>query len=117
MPEEDIKRTIEGKEARTPRPNLLDVVMIDGKLAQVLPVDDRICFLKERARTGKINAPIINWDDYDGIVVDEEVQDLVARGEITNDEYNAIHYGPEQKESPHLRDYVTFFGRFTKKKK
>ena len=109
------------KESFTPRPNLLDVVEIDGRLAQVSPGTDRIIFLDDIVRLeGNLqlhHLHNINWDDYDFKEPDEEnftsyVLDLREKREISSEEYMAVYWGSEQEEHPYLRDCVTFFGRY-----
>ena len=114
---------IMGKKSLTPNPRTLDVVGIDGKLAQVVSAgadEGDVIFLDDRVKLG-INLQLshlhhINWNDYDFEKSGEEncktVSDLRERGEISLEEYMAVHWGPEQEENPYLRGRVTFFGRY-----
>jgi len=43
----------------TPRPNLQDVVMVDGRWAQVTSGGDLIVYLDD------LSSAHINWDEYD----------------------------------------------------
>lgn len=117
MTEKEPKNLFEQRESPTPRPSLLDVVMIEGRLAQVSPTTDYIIFLDEKARTGDNKSYIINWDEYECEVVNSYVETLRKNNEISEEEYMAVRWGPEQKDRPYLRDYVTFFGKYKKKNK
>jgi len=110
------------KESCTLRPSLLDIVAIDGRLAQVDPGERSILFLDDKARLGRNlqlhNMHEIDWGDYDFIEGSSGfVSFLRDKGEISSDEYMAVRWGPEQEENPHLRDFVRFFGRYESKKR
>ena len=115
MTEKKVRRATES-EPSEPRPSLLDVVMIDGRWAQVGPFLHKVIFLDEKFKTGENISHPVNWDDYEAEIVDGYVKDIRESREMSEDEYNAIHYGPEQEKFPELRDKVTFFGRYEKKR-
>jgi hypothetical protein len=99
------------------RPGLLDIVEIDGRLAQVRPSERCVVFLDE-ITNGEMIAPEkiheIRWDDYDFMGFDNVfyVGDLRKRSMITDEQYMAVRWGPEQDEYPLLRDGVTYSGRY-----
>jgi len=105
----------------TPRPNLLDVVEIDGRLSQVRPGLNSIMYLDEKVKIGTIKAEYIheiNWDDFEFEKTNAEeyyVIDLRENNRISEEEYMAVHWGPEQEEHPYLRGHVTFFGIYNLK--
>jgi len=115
MPER-INHKIEHKESPMPHPSLLDVVMVDGRWAQVVPGSDSIAFLDEKVGKKYSVAHEINWDDYDFIPLDERfVGDLVDNSKMTDVEYSKIAWGSEQDEHPELKECVTVFGEYKKK--
>ena len=96
----------------TRRPSLLDVIRIDGRLAQVIVGGDHIKFLDD----GSVVE--INWDEYnfkEPAKYRTHISDLVRENQIKETEFQVIHWGPEQEEKPQLRNFVTFFGIYTKK--
>jgi hypothetical protein len=103
------------QEKQTPRPNLLDVVKIDGRWAQVLFTGRHIEFLDDGSRTE------VNWDDYrliisfegKGVRVCDIKEDLGE--ELSESEIEKIHWGPEEKEYPYLKTRVSVFGEYIKK--
>lgn len=121
--EGELKNQIKQKESSTPtpRPELLDVVAIDGRWAQVLlqlEDESRIIFLSEKAKTGRNKKYEINWDKYKyEKIINGRVGTLRERGEISKEEYMAVYWGDEQKNNPMLRDCVTVFGKYTIKNK
>ena len=107
-----------------PKPALLDVVQIDGMWAQVLPSREQIKFLGDLAE-GTDEAVDINWDEMDfepyfsndtTDVSGGSVLDLLKNQEITNEEYWAVRWGPEQEQHPQLRQQVHVFGKYFSKK-
>ena len=100
-----------------PRPNLLDIVKIDGKWAQVMTGGNIIRFLYD------LSTETINWDDY------QMVQSFKAPSEppyvgglidkkivtFTETEIQNIRWGTEEKDSPELKLQVKVFGEFEKK--
>lgn len=107
---------IEQKESQTPRPALLDVIKVDGRWAQVGVREDSICFIDEKTGEQYHIAHNIDWNDYNFHELDENsVMDLLENGIITDDEYEKIYWGQEQKKHPHLKGHVTVFGEYTKK--
>ena len=113
MPEKE--QPFKGPESveQTPRPNLLDVVKIDGRWAQVVADGNWIKYLDDQ------NQIKINWDDFQrtkdwgGLPV-WEVKESES---FTPEELKRIHWGQEQVQHPHLREEVSVFGEFEKKKK
>ena len=94
--------------------------MIDDRLAQVYSEEgENIVFLDERPAGGKINKlSEIRWNEYTyeklpGIL---NVGDLRTSKQISEKEYMAVHWGPEEEANPYFRDGVKFFGQFKKKK-
>jgi hypothetical protein len=116
--EKESHSLVEQKESLTPRPGLLDVVIIDGKLAKVAPDLDSVIFLEEEAKTGKKIPHQINWDEYEYKKIRDiaTVGNLREKGMITEEEYYKVHWGSEEEHNPYIRDYVTFFGEFKRKK-
>lgn len=110
MPEkEKLPQNQESKE-QTPRPNLLDVVKIDGSWAQVIWFGNYIKYLDDESKVP------INWDDFmlvkdwNGLTV-IEVKESTS---FTEKELTHIHWGPEQKQYPYLSGMVCVFGEFEK---
>jgi hypothetical protein len=95
----------------TPRPNLLDVVKIDGRWAQVILSGRDIAYLDDGTSVE------INWDNF--IVVKEwkglPVWKVRESTYFTDKELGHIHWGPEQKQHPHLKEEVRVFGEYIKK--
>ncbi len=95
---------------KTPRPNTLDIVKIDGRWAQsnynlITFLDDKTIFS-------------INWDDYK--LVKEwggsPVSLVKERENFTEKEISNIYWGPEEKKYPKLKEQVSVFGEFEKNK-
>jgi len=95
---------------KTPRPNTLDIVKIDGRWAQsnynlITFLDDKTIFS-------------INWDDYK--LVKEwggsPVSLVKKQAAFTKEEISRIHWGSEEKKYPYLKEEVSVFGEFEKKK-
>ena len=128
LPKAQLKNLNDQKETPAPEPSLLDVVIIDGRLAQVSFDNKHILFLDEKSVTSRISKLQgsrkygklykINWKEYDYEKVHgaSTVGDLRDKGEISDDEYMTVHWGPEEKADPYMRDGVIFFGKLTKKK-
>ena len=95
-------------------PQLLDVVKIDGRWAQVI-TEDAVKYLDNQ------QIEKINWQDYRFQPIKRKdcsectrvwVNDLLEARQISSEEYNNLHWGPEQEKNPNLRDYITVFGEF-----
>jgi hypothetical protein len=123
MPEKNDHTESPESQEPTPEPNLLDVVKIDRRWAQVGPVINYIAFLDEGG-FGRANPREINWDDYNCEKFDKYkcnnstnvwVSDLVSEDQISPDEYMAIHWGSEELTNPRIRDFVTVFAKYTLK--
>ncbi len=111
MPEKQrMPENIESTEP-TPRPNLLDVVKIDGHWAQVVGGGKLLLYLDDKSTES------IDWNDFKftkdwkGLPV-SFVRESV---DFTEKELKRIHWGPEQKYNPSLREEVSVFGEFEKK--
>jgi len=107
-----------------PKPALLDVVLLDDMWAQVMPSRDQVKFLGDLA-DGHDEAVDVDWDkmDFEPYFSNEKtdisegcVQDLLRNKEISDEEYWAVRWGPEQEENPHLRQLVKVFGKYYSKK-
>lgn len=117
-----MRKSAETRENRqsAPCPHLLDVVQVDGRWAQVI-------------MTGKLNNTIkylddqsiehIKWEEFDCKTFSKYpnttfiyVGDLLREGKISPNEYEKIHWGPEQEEYPFLKKNVEVFGIYTRKK-
>jgi len=96
--DENFQNRIENKESFTPRPHLLDVVKIGDRLAQVAPSSNHIIFLNEKAETGLNKAYLINWDDYICEETNKHVVDLRKSGDMSDDEFWAVHWDSEDYE-------------------
>jgi hypothetical protein len=94
----------------TPHPNTLDVVMIDGRWAQTA-TDTLINYLDDGSSSH------INWEDYTLIKkFDDSIVKYVKNQEnFTEKEISRIHWGPEEKEHPYLKEQVKVFGKYQKK--
>ncbi|MDP3956589.1 MAG: hypothetical protein Q8P97_01160, partial [bacterium] len=96
------------------RPELLDVVKIDGRWAQVIIGGDTVSFLD----TGEKEP--IDWSEYEltsvfrGAVFD--VMKLPGQ-EFKEEEIDNIRWGPEAKKHPELKLEVRVFGEYVSKKK
>jgi len=103
----------------TPRPNLLDVVKIDGRWAQAIIRGDTVRYLDDKSETG------INWNDYNCQFFDKYkkanctnvwVGDLIEEGQITQDEYKSVVWGSiSEPPTERNKQFVTVFGIYTKK--
>lgn len=93
----------------TPQPHLLDVVKINGRWAQV--IDLKYVKYLDNENVEEINWDEFNWQRGKNIAV----RDLIDHQEIDRQQYMTIHWGSEQEERPHLRDFVTVFGEYNKK--
>jgi hypothetical protein len=103
----------------TPHPKVLDVILIDGRWAQVRVDVNHINFLD-----GDENIQSINWDEYR--LSKKYATETVSVGAymlflpdaITEKEIGQIRWGVEQEQSPELRLLVlegTVFGEYEKK--
>jgi hypothetical protein len=101
-----------GEREVTPRPNLLDIVMIDGRWAQVIFTGNVIKYLDDNQNES------IDWDDY---ILRTKINSCVriARDErghtFTAQEMRNMHWGPEDQESPELKDEINVYGIYEKK--
>ena len=110
----EVKKSFEGQEPRETfeRPHELDVVKIDGRWAQAKS-SARITYLDD------MSDALIDWHDYrmikdwKGWMV-QIVKEITA---FSAQELKNIHWGPEEKEHPHLKEVVSVFGEFEKKTK
>ena len=78
----------------TPRPNLLDVVNVDGRFAQVRIGGNHIKYLDNESVVE------IDWSEYSFLkpsLHKTHVIDLVRENKISEKEYRVIHWGSEQK--------------------
>lgn len=99
------------KDGKTPRPAVLDVIEIDGRLAQHVGYDIIVFLDNQEAING------FNWDDYSYERTPSiTVGDLVSDNIINEQEWKRIKWGPEENGNPYLRNTVTFFGKYKKKK-
>lgn len=94
----------------TSRPELLDIIKIDGRWAQVRGGRSYIKYLDDGSTVP------IDWDDFKlierihGAVKFIKNQEGFSKEEIAN-----IHWGPEQEQNPALKEEATVFGKFEKK--
>ncbi|MFA6393340.1 MAG: hypothetical protein WCW25_00485 [Patescibacteria group bacterium] len=108
------------KITNTEHPELLDLVIIDGKWAQVIHGGNTIKFLEDE------KAHPINWDDY--ILVEKinkglanflEFDELAMNNFVTLKELENIYYDAETKASEGSKDIlklnVKVFGKYVKK--
>ena len=104
------------KMEHTPRANTLDVIEVDGRLAQYYGgLFDNLIFLDDGS-TGSMGPK--DWDKYvfePAKTGENMVSFLKKQGRISETEYERVRWGPEQKEHPYLKGVVTFFGRYRKK--
>ncbi len=107
------QKAFENKESTepTPRPNLLDVVKIDGRWAQTILGGECVRYLDDDSKV------FINWDDF--IFVKDwktlPVWKVKESTSFTKKELRQIHWGPEQEKHPYLREAVRVFGEFEKR--
>lgn len=102
--------------SQTPRPNLLDVVKIDGRWAQVIISGHAVRYLDNKDETK------INWDDYNCQFFNKYnstyiwVSDLVEESQITQEEYESVVFGSiSDPPTDTAKMCVTVFGIYTKK--
>lgn len=97
------------------RPELLDVVKIDGRWAQVIIGGDTVSFLD----TGEKEP--IDWSEYEltnvfrGAIAISDIMKLPEQ-EFTKEEIERIRWGPEEKKHPELKLEVRVFGEYVGKK-
>lgn len=96
---------------KTPRPNTLDVIKIDGRWAQVIAPGGSIKYLDDESLA------FIDWQDYLYIKDWEKltVSDVKKLSNFPKEELERVHWGPEQKKHPYLREQVRVFGEFNKR--
>jgi|GEM_PF-1953155 len=107
------KKTVE----QTPHPNLLDVVKIDGRFAQVLGGGNYIKYLDDKSISS------INWEEYffkkftDNNHYRDKlyVSDLLEKKLISFEEYMSVHWNEDKKEDIDNKRNVIFFGIYKKK--
>lgn len=92
------------------RPHLLDVVKVNGRWAQVQFAGNHITYLSD----GVMDE--IDWKNY---VLKKDWKGLsvstVKKVEVFSDEEIAqIHWDPEEKEHPKLKEQVSVYGEFEK---
>ncbi len=104
---------LSGEREVTPRPNLLDIVMINGRWAQVIFHGNLVRYLDDKKRER------IDWEDF---ILKEKINFCVriARDErgytFTAQEMQNMHWGPEDQESPELKDEINVYGIYEKNK-
>ncbi|MFH1610396.1 MAG: hypothetical protein ABIA91_00730 [Patescibacteria group bacterium] len=108
------------KQEKTPKPNLMDIVEIDGDLAQVIVAGDTVKYLDSKEDVA------INWDDYDYTPFSKgksatfenvfNVGDLCDKGMITKKQYASIVYSTLDEDPQDIcKKFVKVFGKYTKK--
>ncbi|MCX6785689.1 MAG: hypothetical protein NTZ18_02430 [Candidatus Komeilibacteria bacterium] len=103
------------RKEENPWPKPLDIVKIDSRWAQVASGDS--------PKTGlqfldNLETKIIDWDDYlliEKIDLPIAIFNQIAGEKIGPAEINNVHWGPEQKQHPELREQVNIFGEYTSK--
>lgn len=97
-----------GSQDKIPKPNLLDVVKINGRWAQVVADGRRVNYLSDG--TGED----IDWSKFKmtkswhGL----PVYHVGRESNFTEEEIDHIHWGPEEKDNPRLKTVVSVFGEF-----
>ena len=104
-------KDLEKKELATPRPSLLDIIKLEDRLAQVVGGGDIIRYLDDKTIAE------VNWNEYEY----EEAKPpyvwaLLDNKEMSDSEYLAIHWDSSTEEPSQVKQHVTFFGRYKKKK-
>lgn len=103
--------------AEVPKPNLSDIVQIDGRWAQVGPVQDRVRFLDDP----KGESTIVDWTNYKfqkfymadkSSISGGSVRGLLDRGMMDEKEYWSIITAAKE-ENPHYRAEMNIFGIYT----
>ena len=98
---------------KTPPPDLLDVVKIDGRWAQYRG-GDLFKFLDDES---------VEEIELDDLRLAKEygkasvVSEVKKRENFTPEELSHIHWGSEQSEYPYLREQVRVFGEYKRKNK
>ena len=107
---EESPKNFEARESIVPRPNLLDIVGIEGRLAQVIGAGNSVRYLDDKT------VMQIDWDDYScEVATVPYVWALQKNQEISDDEYRAIHWDATTEADSPVKQYVTFFGRYKRK--
>ena len=109
--EESFSRFLEQQE-RGMLPQLLDIVQIDGRWAQVAGGGTALRYL-DSGQSGEID-----WQDYE--LKEKISQPLMTvlklrPGTFPKELAQAVHWGPEDQEHKHLKLNVTVFGIFRSK--
>ena len=93
------------------QPNLLDVIKINGRWAQVILGGDNIRYLDD------YSIEVINWEKYQ-LVINWKGLAVISVKEschFSEVELQRIHWGSEQKQHPRLKENVAVFGEFEKR--
>lgn len=97
----------------TARPELLDVVKIDGRWAQVKAGGDHVTYLDDGTTELK------NWDEYKVTTdfMSRSIALLEKQGliDFTDQELANVHWGSEQELNPELKKQVRVFAEYIKK--
>ena len=92
-------------------PNLLDLVKIDDRWAQVIFSGFVVRYLDDQSvelidwRCLKL---VKNWAEYPVSLLKQSIS-------LTDEEIRHVHWGSEQEEFPRLREQVSVFGEFERK--
>jgi translation elongation factor P/translation initiation factor 5A len=111
----NIENGFEKKEC-TPRASTLDVIEVDGRLAQYAGGESNNLIFLDDESIGSMGSE--DWNKYvfePAKMGEDSVSFLKRQGQISEIEYERVHWGPEQKKHPHLKGVVTFFGKYKKK--
>ena len=102
-----------------PLPGTLDLIILDGRFAQCINASRgggmTVMFIEDRS---VVSIPFRRLYEYKyekpprGIFT---AIDLVKDVLMSEKQLKMVHWGPEQKKHPYLREEVAFFGTYTKK--
>lgn len=97
---------------QTPRPNLLDIIILNGKWAQVCNIQCVVKYLENK------NHIKVDWDKLRLVRRFEDATVASIRQEIpfSNQEYRNIYAGPDQDIKLELREGVNIFGEYERVK-
>ena len=97
--------------SQTPRPNLLDVIRLHGKWAQVCNIQCVVRYLEDR------NHIKVDWDELRLVRRFEDATVFSIRQEMpfSDAEYANIYAGQDQDVKPKLREKVNVFGEYERK--
>jgi len=97
-------------------PDVLDVVLIDGRWGQIKTGNDpkqreTILWLDDQE-------PRVEEIDFNKYKLTQRINSHVdmMKGRFTPDQLQRIHWGPEEEEYPELRLQVTVFGEYSRKR-